>query len=57
MLSGLLPIGRAILVARGRQPGSQLLRDGQSMAGPHDRQWVFYRFVIPVRYEQRRNQG
>ncbi len=56
-LSDHLRLGRAILVARAsidpkkRDPktdGSQLLRDGEPMAGPDDRRWVFYRFVFPV---------
>lgn len=47
-LSGLLDTGRAILVARGTPPGSQLLRDDQPLTSSHDQQWVFYRFVLPV---------
>jgi len=52
-LSDHIQLGRAVLLARvaqGDTPahGSQLLRDGQPMAGPQDRRWVFYRFVFPV---------
>ena len=47
-LSHLLKQGRAILIARSVQPGSELLRDGQSMHQDGNQHWTIYRFVLPV---------
>jgi hypothetical protein len=46
-----LDLGRAVLVGRVHDAAwaSQLEHNGQSLAGPHDRRWVFYRFLLPVR--------
>jgi len=47
-LSHLLKQGRAILIARSSQPGSELLRDGRSMHQDGNQHWTIYRFVLPV---------
>jgi hypothetical protein len=47
-LSGHLTAGRAVLVARVPHGGSELVVDGRPVTGPHDEEWVFYRFVLPV---------
>lgn len=47
-LSHLLKQGRAILIARSGQPGSELLRDGRSMHQDTNQHWTIYRFVLPV---------
>jgi hypothetical protein len=47
-LSHLLKQGRAILIARSSQPGSELLRDGRPMHQDGNQYWTIYRFVLPV---------
>ena len=46
-----LDLRRALLVGRVQDAkwASDLQHHHQSLAGPHDRRWVFYRFVLPVR--------
>jgi hypothetical protein len=48
-LSNLVRGGRAVLVGEASRPTARLLRDGRPLAADGDRQWAFYRFVIPVR--------
>ena len=47
-LSGHLTAGRAILVARAANSGSELTVDGRPVDGPDDQRWVYYRVVLPV---------
>jgi len=47
-LSSHLKLHQAILVARMPSVGSSLLRDGQPVTADPERDWVYYRFVIPV---------
>ena len=54
-LSDLLRTGRAVLLAWLPDCRSHLLRDGEPLAGPNDRHWSVYRFVIPVRREHHRD--
>jgi len=59
-MSHLLGRGRAILVgfAPGKEhPGAELLRDGQSLAGPEDRHVTAFRFLLPVKLPVKTDQG
>jgi hypothetical protein len=47
-LSDHLDTGRAVLVGRGRQRASKLLRDGDPLSDSYERDWTFYRVVFPV---------
>ncbi len=40
--------GRAVLMARVDGQAAQLMRDGVALAGPQDKRWTYYRFVMPV---------
>src|SRR5262249_50097406 len=46
-LSSLVRNGRAVLVGRVAEPGSELMRDGKSLDAVRGH-WTFCRFVLPV---------
>ncbi|HUY36589.1 MAG TPA: hypothetical protein VMV69_27890 [Pirellulales bacterium] len=52
-LSAHLALGRAVLWAlvEDGAGAAELRRDGQRLAGPDDRHWTLYRFVLPVDHE------
>jgi hypothetical protein len=50
-LSHQLDLGRAVLLARCDQPGSELQRDGEAIHTELDGRWTVVRFVIPVQLE------
>lgn len=47
-MSGLLEGDQAILLVKAAAPGSAWIRDGELLRSDEDRNWTFYRFVIPV---------
>jgi hypothetical protein len=47
-LSGHLDLGLAILTGWTSEPAGQLVRNDNSLSADYDRQWTFYRFVLPV---------
>jgi hypothetical protein len=49
-MSGQLDLGRAVLwgLVEGGSGAAELRRDGRPLAGPNDRHWTMYRFVLPV---------
>jgi len=52
-LSEHLRMGRAILVGRGPEPVTALIRDGDSLRKLTDRHWTIYRVVFPVQRDAR----
>ncbi len=48
-LSDHLKIGRAVLIGRTKQPAVQITFDGKPVAAESQRNWTYYRLVLPVK--------